>query len=725
MAITKTYTFFATTPKGLELLLVDELKALGAINAAEKLAGVKFEGTLETAYKACLWSRLANRILYPLATFPAENPEQLYAGVQKLDWAEHFGTDSTIAVDFNSSQSLITHTQFGAQKVKDAIVDQFRARFGERPSVDLMQPDIRINVYLHRNQATISLDLSGESLHKRGYREGGGEAPLKENLAAAILLRAGWPAIAKEGGCLLDPMCGSGTLLIEGALIAANIAPGLLRRYFGFLAWRQHQPQVWSRLKEEALALKLSGMQRLPKIIGYDADPRAIKLAIINIAGAGLAGHIHVEKRELVNCDRPAAGTAGLFIANPPYGERIGELAELKYLYAHLGRLLKERFLGWKAGIFTANTELSKTMGLRAHKLYSLYNGAIECKLLNFNITQERFMADKASPYNEQRITQAQQAELSAGVQMLANRLQKNLKNIGKWAQRENIPCYRLYDADLPEYAVAIDIYEQWVHVQEYAAPKSIDPHKAEQRLHEVLAVIPTVLNISPQNIFLKVRRKQKGKSQYEKLSDTGQFYEVREGKARFLVNFTDYLDTGLFLDHRITRQMIQDMAYGKRFLNLFAYTGTATVHAAIGGAKVTTTVDMSNVYLSWAKRNLSLNGFSTGKHHFVQADCLQWLAEEKYQYDLIFLDPPTFSNSKRMDNTLDIQRDHVELLLLAGKRLAKNGTLIFSTNKHGFKLDTETISRFFHVMDITYKTIPKDFNNSKIHQCWLLTCLA
>lgn len=720
--MTKTYTFFATTPKGMELLLVDELKQLGASHAAEKLAGVIFEGTLAIAYKACLWSRLANRILYPIANFAAENPEQLYAGVQAIDWTEHLAAENTLAVEFNATQSQITHTQYGAQKVKDAIVDQFRDRFGIRPSVELDQPDIRVNVYLYRNQATVSIDLSGESLHKRGYREEGGVAPLKENLAAAILIRAGWPAIAKAGGALVDPMCGSGTLLIEGALMAANIAPGIDRCYFGFLAWRQHQAKIWAALMEEAEQLKQAGMKQLPTIIGYDADPRAIKLAIMNIAGADLTGSIHVEKRELVNCDLPPTTPVGLFVVNPPYGERIGEFDELKYLYAHLGTLFKARFCGWQASVLTANPELGKNMGLRAHKRYVLYNGALECKLLNFTISPEYFVNDKALNVNQQRITEANQVEFSAGAQMFANRLQKNIKNLIKWVQREGISCYRIYDADLPEYAVAIDIYEQWAHVQEYEAPKTIDPEKAELRLNEILVVLPELLAIPAENIYLKVRRKQKGRSQYEKLASSGQFYEVREGNAKFLVNFTDYLDTGIFLDHRTTRKMIQDMSHDKRFLNLFAYTGSATVHAALGGAKVTTTVDMSNVYLSWAKRNLSLNGFSTGKHHFIQADCLQWLAEEKYQYDLIFLDPPTFSNSKRMQDTLDVQRDHVELLNLAGKRLDKAGTLIFSTNKRGFKLDVATLASRFNITEITYKTIPKDFRNDKIHQCWLLT---
>ncbi|CAM4426207.1 MAG: Ribosomal RNA large subunit methyltransferase K/L [Legionellaceae bacterium] len=713
--------FFATTPKGLELLLADELKQLGATFAAEKLAGVVFQGTLEMAYRACLWSRLANRILLPLCEFPAEGPQELYEGIQTIDWRTHFTPEDTIAVDFNTVQSQITHTQFGAQKVKDAIVDQFRDYFGIRPSVKLDQPDIRINVYLYRDKATVSLDLSGESLHKRGYREASGIAPLKENLAAAILIRAGWPEIAKKGGALVDPMCGSGTLLIEAALIAGNIAPSLNRHYFGFIKWRQHKPEIWSNLITEAKEKKIIGLGQIPIIIGYDADTRAIKLANQTIHNADLLKFIHVEKRELIQCTIPENTPVGLFIANPPYGERIGEEAELQYLYNYLGKVLKERFIDWKASILTANPNLGKKMGVRAQKIYALYNGAIPCKLLNFTIVPDYFVNENPHMAIENSLANNAQ-ELSSGAEMLLNRLQKNFKNYQKWIKREDITCYRLYDADLPEYAAAIDIYEQWVHVQEYEAPKTIDPEKAAKRLNEILQVVPIVTSIPAENIFLKVRRQQKGKSQYEKLASMGKFYEIKENNASFLVNFTDYLDTGIFLDHRITRQLIHDMSKGKRFLNLFAYTGTATVYAALGGAKVTTTVDMSSVYLNWAKRNLSLNGFSTGKHIFIQADCLQWLMEDKYQYDLIFLDPPTFSNSKRMHATFDIQRDHIELLSLVSKRLDKEGTLLFSNNKRGFKLDMEKLEKIFNITDITYKTIPLDFRKTKIHQCWLMT---
>lgn len=721
-------TYFATAPKGIESLLADELRQLGATGVRETRAGVAFEGDLAVAYRACLWSRLANRILLPLARFAAATPEALYAGVQTIAWDEHLGVDDSLAIDFTASQSQITHSQYGALKAKDAVVDQFRDRYGRRPNVERTRPAVRINIYLHKDEATVSLDLSGESLHRRGYRLEGMAAPMKENLAAAVLLRAGWPEIARSGGPLLDPLCGSGTLLIEGALLAADIAPGLDRDYFGFLAWRGHNAILWQMLKEEAAARRTAGLPRLPSIIGYDADRRAVSAAGENIARAGLTGYVHVERRELAACAPPAGKEAqpGLLIANPPYGERLGDVSELQYLYAHLGEQLKTHFSGWRAAVFTGNPELGKRMGLRARKIYSLYNGALECKLLCFDVTPQWFVTPR-----EPSASQAPAAtQFTPGAEMFANRLRKNLKHLSKWAAREGIACYRLYDADMPEYAVAVDIYQgaqRWAHVQEYQAPKDIDPAKAEARLQEVLSAIPSVLEISPGQMFFKVRRRQKGAAQYEKLAEEKQFHEVGEGGLRFLVNFSDYLDTGLFLDHRLTRGLLRELARGRHFLNLFAYTGTATVYAAAGGAAGTATVDMSRTYLDWARKNLALNGYSGARHHYIQADCLEWLkqaVQEKMRYGLIFLDPPSFSNSARMDDTFDVQRDHAALLTATARLLAPDGVLIFSNNLRSFKMDHAALPGL-HIEDITRSTIPEDFaRNPRIHSCWKITVI-
>jgi 23S rRNA (guanine2445-N2)-methyltransferase / 23S rRNA (guanine2069-N7)-methyltransferase len=720
--MTDTLRLFATAARGLEPLLAEELRALGATEVKETRAGVAFAGDLALAYRACLWSRVASRVLMPLARFPAASPEALYDGVRTLDWSAHLGPDNTLAVDFHASHSVITHSHYGALKVKDAIVDQLRDRTGQRPSVATEEPDVRINVYLHENQASVSLDLSGESLHRRGYRVASVTAPLKENLAAAILLRAGWPAIAAQGGALVDLMCGSGTFPIEAALIAAGIAPGLDRTYYGFLRWRGHDAAAWEALLVEARARRAAGLSNLPPIRGYDHDPAAVRAALANVEQAGLTGHVHIERRELGECRAEYVEHAGLVVANPPYGERLGEESELPGLYRTLGNTLKRCYSGWRAAVFTGNPELGKVMGLRAHKLHTLWNGAIECRLLHFEVSPERFVTERSPA--ERLLAQAP-AALTPGAEMFANRLRKNLKTLGKWAAKEGLCCYRLYDADMPEYALAIDVYQgeqRWAHVQEYAAPKTVDPDKAMQRLKEALSAIPSALDLPVANVFLKVRERQKGKSQYERLDQRGEFHEVREDGLRLLVNFTDYLDTGLFLDHRLTRRLLRELAPGRRFLNLFCYTGAASVHAAAGGARTTTSVDMSRTYLDWAQRNLALNGFTGPQHELVQADVLAWLEEPvSRRYGLIFLDPPTFSTSKRMQGTLDIQRDHVPLIEAAARRLEPGGTLVFSCNFRRFRLDREALAGFA-IEDLTAATLPRDFErNPRIHQCFRL----
>ena len=726
------YPLFATTPKAMEGLLANEIQSLGGLNIQHKMAGVAFQGTLETAYRCCLWSRTANRILLMLGSFEVTSQQDLYDGIYAIDWSKHMQADDTLAVSFSCKNNpAINHSHFGALKVKDAIVDQMRARFNQRPNIDTDQPKLRINVYLHNTQAQVSLDLSGESLHKRGYRDINIAAPIKENLAAAILIRSGWPAIAAQGGSLLDPMCGSGTLLIEGAMIAADYAPGLLRDYFGFQGWKQHDASLWANLLQEAQQRRDQGLLKLPPIVGFDQDRLHAASAIQHVENLGLQGKIHIEKREIGDAKPAAAWPPGLLICNPPYGERLGDEEETAQLYRRFGDQLKTHFQGWQAAMIISNPELGFRLGIRSQKPITFFNGALECKLLRLSIADKSFFDPKPRSQEErvEQITRQSQTHETANAEMFANRLRKNLRKLGKWAQQNQISCYRLYDADLPEYAVAVDIYQgekTWVHVQEYESPKTIDAHKANQRLAGLMAEIPLVLNIPSQQVFLKIRRKQRSTDQYEKLGDSHQFFVVNEGGCRFWVNFADYLDTGLFLDHRPMRLRIQREAKGKRFLNLFAYTASASIHAALGGAHSTLSVDMSNTYLDWAKRNFDLNGIQ-GDHKLLRADCLQWLEQQsknpqKPVFDLIFLDPPTFSNSKKMADVFDVQTQHVDLLKQASSLLAPGGVLYFSTNFRRFRLDHDALANL-KIEDISRSTIDEDFaRDQKIHYCWKIS---
>jgi 23S rRNA (guanine2445-N2)-methyltransferase / 23S rRNA (guanine2069-N7)-methyltransferase len=735
------YQLFATTPKAMEDILAGELKQLGAENVQPKMAGVSFEGNLEMAYRACLWSRTASRIFLPLSSFEVSSKEDLYQAIKKINWFEHFKPDDTFAVSFSAKNSVaINNSHFGSLVVKDAIVDQMRAKFHKRPNIELNRPTIKINVYLNTTDAQLSLDLSGESLHRRGYRDANVQAPIKENLAAAMLLRSGWPEIAKQGGSLIDPMCGSGTLLLEAGMIAADYAPGLLRDYFGFLGWKQHDADCWQKLLAEAEQRKASGFKQLPVIAGFDQSRRTAATAIQHAENAGFKNKIHVEKRDINDAKPADSWKPGLLICNPPYGERLGDDEHISQLYLQFGKVLKAQFKGWKASLIISNPEMGFRLGIRSKKPITLYNGALECKLLRLDIEEKSFFIPKAKSQQERiqqiiQINQAQsipaqaiqaQTDNENTAEMFANRLKKNLRKMVKWAKQQNIMCYRLYDADLPEYAVAVDVYQGdklWVNVQEYEAPKTIAPHKANARLAGVIAEIPRVLKIDQSQVFLKIRRKQKNTEQYEKQDNKANFHIIEEANCRFLVNFEDYLDTGLFLDHRPVRLMIQQEAKAKSFLNLFAYTGTASVHAALGGATSTTTIDMSNTYLDWTKNNFDLNNLS-GDNKIIRADCSVWLAEQakqndKTHYDLIFLDPPTFSNSKRMDDAFDIQIDHIALIKNALVLLNPGGTLYFSTNFRRFKLDEPALTEA-SIENISAQTIPADFSrNPKIHYCW------
>lgn len=714
-------SFFASCPKHLELLLVDELRALGASNVHEKRAGVSFEGDLSVAYRALMWSRLANHILQPIAEFESADWPSYYEGITALDWPSYFSVDMTFAITVDSIRSELNHKQYAAQLAKDAVVDKFRAKLNKRPDVDASGPNVALHILIKEKTVTVSLNLSGESLHRRGYRLGYGAAPLKENLAAAILVRANWPRFARDRQPLVDPMCGSGTFLIEAALIAANIAPGLLRDHFSVKNLRAFDRALWQETVFAATSARAQGLKECPKIIGYDGDSHMIHQALDNIERAGLTGYIHVEKRDLSLCTAPAA-SRGLLIANPPYGERLGELATLQFTYQHLGDLAKREFAGWQLSVLTANTDLSRYLRLAPDKIYKFFNGALACDLLTCQVRTSKEQEATAA-----HIKQLQESDvlpitsvISDSAQMFKNKLLKNLKHLQKWAKREGIDSYRVYDADLPEYALAIDVYnDHYVHVQEYAAPKTIDPEKAKTRLFEAVQVLPAVFHILPAQVFVKTRQIQKGKDQYQQLAQQKQFFEVNEGPAKFLLNFSDYLDTGLFLDTRLVRQWLYRHAKGKLVLNLFAYTGTATVYAALGGASRTVSVDLSNTYTEWAKRNLALNGLTFKHHEFVQADCLYWLATSRDKFDVILLDPPSFSNSKKTTNVLDIERDHVELIRLAVQRLSKNGVCLFVTNKHRFKLDTEALSTL-QITDVTAHTLPEDFKRyGQMHQAF------
>lgn len=789
-------SLFATVPRGLESLLAGELRALGAAHVKQVRAGVAFSGSLETAYRACLWSRLAGRLLLPVTSGKAADGDELYKTAQGVDWSRHLDVDATLAVDFTGANDRIRDTRFGAVRIKDAIVDQFRATSGKRPSVDARAPDVRVNAHLAGTRVAISIDLSGQSLHRRGYRADKVqvEAPLKENLAAGLLLYAAWPSEAAAGASLLDPLCGSGTLPIEAALMAADVAPGLLRAEaeakpgaapaFGFLHWNGHDAALWAALLTEARERRGAGIKRLAAarpgvtIRGSDRDQRAVKVARDFVKRAGLHGLVTIDHAQMETVDAPAE--RGLLATNAPYGERL-DVADTEAVYRQLGERLREAFPRWSAVVLAGDQRQLKAVGLAPKRETDLRNGPLECVLAYYapdaaptgaaaprtareevrsssrkTPEPETAAAAEAPPAGGTPAAGAAEAEppaptglrrsLGGGAEYLANRLRKNQRRLARRLQRGGITCYRLYDADLPEYNLVVDVYGEWIHVQEYAAPPEIDRDKAKRRLDEAIEVIGAVLETPPERVVLKERRRQRGAAQYERRGDAGRHLEVSEDDLTYLVDLNTYLDTGFFIDQRLTRRLVRRLAGGRRFLNLFAYTGTMTVNALAGGSPASTTVDLSATYLTWAERNLTANGFAAGSetwspgpakhdtsvagktdasattgaarsgatasgpHTLVQADCLRWVAEAGGQFDLIWLDPPTFSNSKKMGRaTFDVQRDHADLIRLITRRLlSPDGVLLFATNLRNFRLDHDEL-RGLGIKDLSRATLAFD----------------
>ena len=712
---------FATTARGFEELLKSELTELGAQDAKVAQGGVHYWADDETLYRTLLWSRLSSRILLPIVQAKVFSDLDLYSAVVGVNWLDYFDEKVHFFVDFNGTNQEIRHTQFGAMRVKDGIVDYFERHGRARPNVDKEQPDIRIHAYLNRDDVVLSLDLSGGALHMRGYREDTGKAPLRETLAAAIVLRSGW----QKGIPLVDPMCGSGTLLIEAAQMEAQIAPQLYRLHWGFDFWQGHNQAAWEKVKEEALALAEAEKQREnpPHFYGFDLDHLVLQKAKQNAKNAGVAHLMQWQQGDVAAIKNPSPNVAGTVICNPPYGERLGTTPALIALYSVFGQRLKQQFAGWNASIFSGESSLLDCLRLRSHRQFKAKNGPLDCVQKNYQIAErtEQSAVENALEFDR---TSSVTSEVAVD---FANRLQKNIKKIEKWAKQQGLDAYRLYDADLPEYNLAVDRYADHIVVQEYAAPKNIDENKARQRLLDAVNATLNVTGIETNKLILKVRQKQKGTNQYEKLANKGEYFYVNEYGAKLWVNLTDYLDTGLFLDHRLTRKMLGEMAQGKDFLNLFAYTGSATVHAALGKAKSTTTVDMSNTYLNWAEQNLLLNDIEGKQHKLIQADCLQWLEKCDRQFDLIFVDPPTFSNSKRMEDSWDVQRDHIKLMTNLKRILRPNGTIVFSNNKRGFKMDFAKLEELgLSAVEISHKTLPLDFErNKQIHNCWLVQAEA
>ena len=680
-----------TTAAGTEEVLAEELAEIGVEVESSEAGSAVLRGGLDAAYRVGLLARIPSRVLLPIATFDAPNPDALYDAVRAIPWEEHLDLEGSFVVRCAASRERRgDHTRFLALRTKDGIVDRFRDRTGRRPDVDREAPDVRVHVRW-ADPVVVSIDLFGP-LHERGYRLGGPRgAPLRETLAAAVLRLAGY-----QGGPFVDPMCGTGTLAIEAACVAAGLAPGRTRTLGG---WRGHDPELWTELRSAARDRARDRTEEVA-VHGFDASPEAIEMAVENARRAGV--HVAFSVRDLRDAEPPRT-SAGHVVMNPPWGQRLGSRGELAVLYGAIGDQLKQHFGGWTAHLLTGEPALLRQVGLRASRRHVLFAGPIECRLARYELR-----APKSTRPGPSRRRPRPESD------SFANRLRKNRKKLGKWARREGFEAWRCYDADIPEYAVSVDVYGGELMIYEHARSGRVDDDLLDDRLRD--AVTQAEIVFEPARVH--VRSRGRGPLQYEKRGATGRRFAVREQDATLLVNLDDYLDTGVFLDHRALRgELAARCAQGTRVLNLFAYTCTASVRCALAGAH-TTSVDLSATYLDWGRDNFEANGLDPNAHEFVRADVLEWLRGRRGRFDLVFMAPPSFSRSKGMEEELDLLRDHAELVADAMRCVAEDGTLVFSSHARGLTLD-RSLKRF-DVEDRGDATVPADFRRSP-HRTWEL----
>jgi 23S rRNA (guanine2445-N2)-methyltransferase / 23S rRNA (guanine2069-N7)-methyltransferase len=749
----------ARTLEGLEWVLARELEAVGARDLRIGRRTIEFaaaEGRQrETLYRAVLECRTAIRVLEPLGRFRVDSPESLHRAMMEVDWTEQLKTSDTLRVDAVIHDTFLTHSLYAAQIVKDAVVDQLRTPSGKRPGVALRGATLRLALHLVGGVATIFRDAAGRSLHQRGWRMGEVEAPLSEVLAAGILAIAGWwragaAAVAPRDGAttgepLLDPMCGSGTLVIEAAAIAAGIAPGLhraRRRAHGFSRFRDCDRGLVDRLVAE---LESRVCEPTAGFAASDLDPRAVEAAKACAVAAGVERFVAIEQRHFEEV-RPAAAE-GIVVTNPPYGERL-PLPRAGALFRRLGDWLVGRCGGWRAAILAADTPAAGQLGLRPTHRVPLMNGPIACRLLEVEIRKR-----EPPPPSGQDSARAPAASSSAAapppggpeegarapatgsgrvrarpiedqIGDFRRRLAKRFKHLSRWARRQEIEAFRVYDRDIPEIPLVIDWYAGWLHAAEYERPHERTEIEHDVWLDKMVEAAAAELGVPIARTFLKMRKRQRAGGQYEKLDQRQALLTVREGGLSFQVNLSDYLDTGLFLDHRQTRGLVRAEAAGRRMLNLFCYTGSFSVYAAAGGAAETVSVDLSNTYLEWTRTNLAANGFKdAGRHRTVRDESRAFLEHRANRgeppFDLVVVDPPTFSRSAKSGTPWDVEQDHAGLLELVAANLAPGGIVYFSTNFRRFHLDEQRVAARYTLREITNRTIPEDFRNERIHRAW------
>ncbi|MEO0529809.1 MAG: bifunctional 23S rRNA (guanine(2069)-N(7))-methyltransferase RlmK/23S rRNA (guanine(2445)-N(2))-methyltransferase RlmL [Planctomycetota bacterium] len=730
----------ATAAFGLETLVRHELAALGYEARVMSPGRIHFRGDVQAIRDANLWLRCAERVLIRVAEGPASDFGQLFDLTRAAPWSEWIPADGKFPVRGRSYKSQLSSVPACQRIVKKAVVEQLREGHGTEELPEIAG-DYAIEIALANDTATLYLDTTGVGLHKRGYRPLVGEAPLRETLAAALVTLSRW----RPEQPFWDPFCGTGTLAIEAAMIGRHLAPGV-NRTFACETWPRVAGDEWSELRQAA---QRRASDALPEpLLATDTSDEALKVARRSAEAAGVADDIHFQRRDFE--DLSSKREYGCLITNPPYGERIGEIEEIERLYQSMPGVLR-RLKTWSHYVLTARLDFEKLVGQKASKRRKLYNGRLECTFFQFHGPRRPKAGRQASGVGPQEKSPSRavaatdqppspvpspsspakpqafgglKPEALRQAAEFANRLAKRARHLRKWPTKRGITCYRLYDRDVPEAPFAVDRYEDAVVVAEYERPHDRTPAEHADWLDLMMRSLAETLDVPRDEVFLRKRERQRGDSQYDRLGKESETRVVNEGGLRFRVNLTDYLDTGLFLDRRVTRGIVRDAAAGKRVLNLFAYTGSFSVYAAAGGAASTTTVDLSQNYLDWAAENLRLNGHASGdEHRLVRADSREFVEGLPTEplFDLAVVDPPTFSNSKRVDDDWEVQRDAVPLLLELADRLSNGASVYFSTNFRRFKLDEAALSERYSIREISRQTVPEDFRNKRIHRCWVL----
>jgi 23S rRNA (guanine2445-N2)-methyltransferase / 23S rRNA (guanine2069-N7)-methyltransferase len=727
------HQLIATSAAGLEAVVVRELQALGFADAKTRSTGrVVFAGDDAAIATANIQLRCAERVLLEVGNFEAADFDQLYEQTYDLPWDAWLRPDSSFPVNGRSVKSQLTSVPAVQRTVKKAIVEKLRAVFGcETLPED--GPEVGIEISLLENQASLTLDTSGVGLHKRGYRRLTAAAPLRETLSAALVDLSFW----QPDRPLLDPFCGSGTIAIEAAMIGRKIAPGVYRT-FAAQQWDFIEQSVWQEAREHAAEQAVAELPE--RIIATDIDADVLSYARFHAEKVGVADDIHFQQADFA--DLKSSREYGCLITNPPYGQRVGEQEAVEELYRQMPLVLRN-LPTWSHYILTSYQGFETLLERKADRRRKLYNAQIECTYYQFYgprpphgmqpppklDTKDRSDTTKLTPAPAAVPLPAITVQPAFGslsdksheqAEIFANRLRKTARHLRRWPTRRGITCYRLYDRDVPEVPLVVDRYEDHLHLAEYERPHERSAAEHANWLDLMVKTAAITLEVPRNQVFLKRRDRQRGVQQYEKAADERHRLLVEEADLKFEVNLSDYIDTGLFLDHRITRAMFAEQAKDKEVLNLFCYTGAFTVYAAAAGAQSTTSVDLSNTYLDWAQRNLEHNELEGPQHRLVRSDVLEFLESQPDEptFDLAIVDPPTFSNSKSTESVWDIQQDHVALLTQVLKLIRPGGCVFFSTNSRRFKLDAAAVEGT-ELREITKQTMPEDFRNKRIHRCW------